>query len=141
MPEAPVQGRKRAHGSVQPDYINFREWLMRYIDRDVPRGDLARDIIADPGWPQTDSLYVMQQHLATMVLPSGARRELRLAWRSYLDQDTRDILDGIRRLQGSVDALAARVSAIQAALGDAEKPRRKPAAATHKQGAARVTRA
>jgi hypothetical protein len=64
--------------------INFAEWLKAQATRDDPIGDLARDAVQDPCWPQDGDLQAFEEYLTYGV---GACYEaytaLRAAWAEY----------------------------------------------------------
>lgn len=62
----------------------FRSWLRRHRDDPGPVGDIARDVLADPGWPRgRGSLARYERHLESCHAVPEAVDALREAWALY----------------------------------------------------------
>lgn len=42
----------------------FKQWIKRYVNKDTPLGDLARDVAADPAFPDSTDLALVGLHLS-----------------------------------------------------------------------------
>ena len=42
----------------------FKTWLSNFIDVDLPIGDLAKDVLRDPDFPDSDEYYETLDHIA-----------------------------------------------------------------------------
>lgn len=63
--------------------ISFTDWLKKHKNRNSPLGDLARDSMADPSWPQSSNITAYQNHLSIQRVHWKVQKVLTKAWKSY----------------------------------------------------------
>lgn len=70
---------------------SFRAWLRRHRRAETAIGDLARDALADPGWPRgPGSLDRYRDYLIGCGACCGALAAFEAAWQLYRSGGTHD---------------------------------------------------
>ena len=68
--------------------MDFRTWLInKYQHKDTPRGDLARDIIRDPDFPEVTTVGGRETILNHLIFAGASAEAIRTfgrAWSAYL---------------------------------------------------------
>jgi uncharacterized protein YozE (UPF0346 family) len=66
---------------------NFKEWIAKYKDEDTIKGDLARDILRDKNFPETNDKEQIFNYIETQLHRHGishAFKDFKSMYASYL---------------------------------------------------------
>lgn len=64
--------------------LTFIDWLIRQAHRDDPIGDIARDMLDDPHWPESGTILADFRDYLTSVRASDlALQALQQAWNEW----------------------------------------------------------
>ncbi|MGD0154045.1 MAG: YozE family protein [Thermacetogeniaceae bacterium] len=77
----------------------FNNWLKGQATRNDPVGDIARDALQDPCWPETGDLQELNIHLDYHGADDGAYASLRQALREYRQQQPGGETEALRESQ------------------------------------------
>lgn len=61
----------------------FKTWIAKFKGVDLPIGDLADDVLRDPGFPEEDNFGDILEHLNSKTSNSAVLEAFVLAWSYY----------------------------------------------------------
>ncbi|WP_422122942.1 YozE family protein [Planococcus sp. X10-3] len=65
--------------------LTFKQWLLKFNEVDLPIGDAAREVAADPNFPETKSYKEIFNYLEDARASDGWMRTYKEAFKFYSD--------------------------------------------------------
>jgi uncharacterized protein YozE (UPF0346 family) len=64
--------------------INFKEWIIKFQNKQTPKGDLARDVKSDKSFPVTSDQQEMLDYLYRKGACEEAKSVFKKAYREFI---------------------------------------------------------
>lgn len=65
--------------------LTYKEWLLKFVDVDLPIGDIAADISADDEFPNTKDYESISEYLESKNVPDSFIRVFEYTYKMYFE--------------------------------------------------------